>query len=179
MRIVGKVKKEKADFAKLYEGIKNDVVKERIKTSGEWYIENAAKYKCYFFALSIIGIAAPLVVTVLGSVGASKLNEANEIRIWTAVFSVVASFTSTMLVVSRCKEKWTNYRNAVERIKNALVWYSVDDEEDNEKLKKLVTRTERIMKDELNRWNEIAEMDDQKIEKKQDQDMKGIGEKAD
>ena len=45
------------------------------------------------------------------------------------------------------------------------MWYSVDDGEDNEKLKRLVTRTERIMKEELNRWNEIAEMDEQKNER--------------
>lgn len=37
------VKKEKEDFKKLYEGIQNDVVRERIRASGEWYIERATK----------------------------------------------------------------------------------------------------------------------------------------
>lgn len=48
------VKKEKEDFKKLYEGIQNDVVRERIKASGEWYIERATKYKRIFFILSAI-----------------------------------------------------------------------------------------------------------------------------
>ena len=43
------VKKEKEDFKKLYEGIQNDVVRERIRASGEWYIERATKYKRIFF----------------------------------------------------------------------------------------------------------------------------------
>ena len=38
MCMCGTVKKEKEDFKKLYEGIKNDVVRERIRASGEWYI---------------------------------------------------------------------------------------------------------------------------------------------
>ena len=39
MYMGGNVKKEKQDFKKLYEGIQNDVVRERIRASGEWYIE--------------------------------------------------------------------------------------------------------------------------------------------
>ncbi len=52
MCLGGKIKREKVNFAKLYEGIKNDVVRERIKSSGEWYIENAMKYKIWFWVLS-------------------------------------------------------------------------------------------------------------------------------
>ena len=156
MCLGGKIKREKVNFAKLYEGIKNDVVRERIKSSGEWYIENAMKYKIWFWVLSIFGIVAPLVITIISSIEINGKGSAS-IRIVIAVCSVLA--------VSKCKEKWTNYRNAVEQIKSALVWYSVDDGEDNEKLKRLVTRTERIMKEELNRWNEIAEMDEQKNER--------------
>ena len=63
------VKKEKEDFKKLYEGIQNDVVRERIRASGEWYIERATKYKRIFFILSAIGIIAPLLVTVIISAG--------------------------------------------------------------------------------------------------------------
>ena len=164
MCLGGKIKREKVNFAKLYEGIKNDVVRERIKSSGEWYIENAMKYKIWFCVLSIFGIVAPLVITIISSIEINGKVSAS-IRIVIAVCSVLTSFSSTLLAVSKCKEKWTNYRNAVEQIKSALVWYSVDDGEDNEKLKRLVTRTERIMKEELNRWNEIAEMDEQKNER--------------
>ena len=164
MCLGGKIKREKVNFAKLYEGIKNDVVRERIKSSGEWYIENAMKYKIWFWVLSIFGIVAPLVITIISSIEINGKGSAS-IRIVIAVCSVLTSFSSTLLAVSKCKEKWTNYRNAVEQIKSALVWYSVDDGEDNEKFKRLVTRTERIMKEELNRWNEIAEMDEQKNER--------------
>lgn len=62
MCLGGKIKREKVNFAKLYEGIKNDVVRERIKSSGEWYIENAMKYKIWFWVLSIFGAVRKIMI---------------------------------------------------------------------------------------------------------------------
>lgn len=36
---------EKKDFEILYHGISNDILKGRIRTTGEWYINNAYLYK--------------------------------------------------------------------------------------------------------------------------------------
>ena len=63
------------------------------------------------------------------------------------------------------KQYVINTENGVETIKKVGSSLNPDTGEDNEKLKRLVTRTERIMKEELNRWNEIAEMDEQKNER--------------
>ena len=154
------VKKEKEDFKKLYEGIQNDVVRERIRASGEWYIERATKYKRIFFILSAIGIIAPLLVTVIISAGLNHTDGGSDmaVRIVIAACSALASFSSTFMVVLKCKEKWTNYRNTVEQIKSELVYYSIDEETDCERLKKLVDRTEKIMREEHGRWNEILMM---------------------
>ena len=154
------VKKEKEDFKKLYEGIQNDVVRERIRASGEWYIERATKYKRIFFILSAIGIIAPLLVTVIISAGLNHTDGGSDmaVRIVIAACSALASFSSTFMVVLKCKEKWTNYRNTVEQIKSELVYYLIDEETDCERLKKLVDRTEKIMREEHGRWNEILMM---------------------
>ena len=164
MYMSGNVKNEKEDFKKLYEGIQNDVVRERIRASGEWYIERATKYKRIFFILSAIGIIAPLLVTVIISAGLNSTKDGNDMtfRIVIAACSALASFSSTFMVVLKCKEKWTNYRNTVEQIKSELVYYSIDEGTDSERLKKLVDRTEKIMREEHGRWNEILMM--QKIE---------------
>ena len=175
MCMCGTVKKEKEDFKKLYEGIKNDVVRERIRASGEWYIENAAKYRFWFYVFTILGIVAPLAITVISSIGAEG-DGAVVARVAIAVCSVLATFSSTFLAVSKCKEKWTNYRHTVERIKSVLVKYSVEEGEDSEKLRNLVERTEQIMKEEHDRWKEISEKDEQ-VDKKQDRGMKDTGEK--
>ena len=144
----------------MYEGIQNDVVRERIKASGEWYIERATKYKRIFFILSAIGIIAPLLVTVIISAGLNHTDGGSDmaVRIVIAACSALASFSSTFMVVLKCKEKWTNYRNTVEQIKSELVYYSIDEETDCERLKKLVDRTEKIMREEHGRWNEILMM---------------------
>ena len=75
------VKKEKEDFKKLYEGIQNDVVRERIRASGEWYIERATKYKRIFFILSAIGIIAPLLVTVIISAGLNHTDGGSDMAV--------------------------------------------------------------------------------------------------
>ena len=67
MGIGSAIKKEKEDFKYLYKGIENEVVRERIRASGEWYIEHAIKYKRKFYIFSIIGIVAPLLITVINS----------------------------------------------------------------------------------------------------------------
>ena len=157
------VKKEKESFKKLCEGIQNDVVKERIKTSGEWYIENAAKYKRWFFVLSIVGVVAPVLATIISSsglnIGADKEVGGVNMRILAmAVCSALASLASTFMVVTKCKEKWTNYRSTVEQIKSELVFYAVDEGEEREKLKRFVKKVEKVMQEEHGRWNEILKM---------------------
>lgn len=171
MCMCGTIKKEKEDFKKLYEGINNDVVRERIRSSGEWYIKNAAKYKFWFYVFTILGIIAPLAITVISSAKIGVLKDDDVVRVITASCSVLATFSSTFLAVSKCKEKWTNYRHTVERIKSELVRYSVEEGEDKEKLRNLVEKTEQIMKEEHDRWKEISEKDEQ-VNKKQDTGMK-------
>ena len=150
-------RKEKEDFAFLYKQIQNEVVRERIRASGEWYIEYAIKYKRRFFIFSVIGIAAPLLITVFNS-------SSGDTKTLTALCSVSASFSSTFLAVSKCKEKWTNYRDAIELIKKELTLYAIDntidDPKEKDKLKTLVEKTEKIMQEEHDRWNSFLKDND-------------------
>ena len=157
MGIGSAIKKEKEDFKYLYKGIENEVVRERIRASGEWYIEHAIKYKRKFYIFSIIGIVAPLLITVINSKGGATEGTCFfNIRVVTAICSVLASFSSTFLAISKCKEKWTIYRNAVEQIKNALTLYAIEKGDENKRLERLVERTESIMQEEQDRWNTIV-----------------------
>ena len=42
---------EMEDFEILYKNIGNEVIKERIRSSGQWYIERSIRYKRYFYSL--------------------------------------------------------------------------------------------------------------------------------
>lgn len=156
-------RKEKEDFAFLYKQIQNEVVRERIRASGEWYIEYAIKYKRRFFIFSVIGIAAPLLITVFNSCS-------GDAKIMTALCSVAASFSSAFLAISKSKEKWTNYRDAIELIKKELTLYAIDnitdDPEEKDKLKILVEKTEKIMQEEHDRWNSFLKDNDKTESKK-------------
>ena len=43
---------EMEDFEILYKNIGNEVIKERIRSSGQWYIERSIRYKRYFCSLN-------------------------------------------------------------------------------------------------------------------------------
>lgn len=61
------IRKEEDDFKMLYENIPDAILKSRIKSLGEWYIEYACVNKFKFYLFSFIGIIAPLIVTAFNA----------------------------------------------------------------------------------------------------------------
>ena len=94
---------EMEDFEILYKNIGNEVIKERIRSSGQWYIERAIRYKRYFYSLSIISIILPLIISSVNILGASW---ENEVRIVTTIASAIVSMVTGLLTFTKCGEKW-------------------------------------------------------------------------
>ena len=157
---------EMEDFEVLYKNIRNEVIRERIRSSGQWYIERAIRYKRYFYILSIIGIVLPLLIT---SVNVFGCTHENQVRVITAIASAIVSLTTGLLTFTKCGEKWTLYRNTIEMIKSELtVYWAKASTQEEEELIMLVSRLEDIMNKEHNKWNKIQE-EDEKFTSKADE----------
>ena len=149
---------EMEDFEILYKNIENEVIRERIRSSGQWYIERAIRYKRYFYSLSIISIILPLIISSVNILGASW---ENEVRIVTTIASAIVSMVTGLLTFTKCGEKWTLYRSTIEMIKSELTLFwtktPVPDEKD---LANLTYRLEEIMNKEHSRWKKMQQEDD-------------------
>ena len=149
---------EMEDFEILYKNIGNEVIKERIRSSGQWYIERAIQYKRYFYSLSIISIILPLIISSVNILGVSW---ENEVRIVTTIASAIVSMVTGLLTFTKCGEKWTLYRSTIEMIKSELTLFwtktPVPDEKD---LVNLTYRLEEIMNKEHSRWKKMQQEDD-------------------
>jgi len=145
---------EKADFQLLYANIQNEELRNRIRTTGNWYIERAIRCKAQFFILSIAGISFPLFAT-----GANALGDASSgyIRIVTIVCTLMASFSTSLLAFTDCGGNWKMYRKTIENIKRELSSYWAHKSED-ESLKGLMERIEKYMKEENQNWIEDMQM---------------------
>ena len=164
---------EMEDFEILYKNIGNEVIKERIRSSGQWYIERAIRYKRYFYSLSIISIILPLIISSVNILGASW---ENEVRIVTTIASAIVSMVTGLLTFTKCGEKWTLYRSTIEMIKSELTLFwtktPVPDEKD---LANLTYRLEEIMNKEHSRWKKMQQEDD-KITLKSNEKNEETGE---
>lgn len=149
---------EMEDFEILYKNIGNEVIKERIRSSGQWYIERSIRYKRYFYSLSIISIILPLIISSVNILGDSW---ENEVRIVTTIASAIVSMVTGLLTFTKCGEKWTLYRSTIEMIKSELTLFwtktPVPDEKD---LANLTYRLEEIMNKEHSRWKKMQQEDD-------------------
>ena len=152
---------EMEDFEILYKDIENKVVRERIRSAGEWYIDRAIRYKRYFYTLSVIGIIVPLLISCINILG---INYGEQVRVITTVASAVVSFTTSLLTFSKVKEKWTLYRNTIELIKRELTLYAIKKEND-EDLVNLVCDLEELMSEERVRWEKILQDDEESDQK--------------
>jgi len=136
-------KAEKTDFAELYKAIPNEVLKARIRSAGNWYIERAIICKTWFYILEFISIVLPLLISVLNSCGKNNMA--------VTICALSTALVTSLLTFSKCREKWTLYRTTIEQIKRELTLYWVD-EPDDEKLKDLAIRIEGIMEQEHKVW---------------------------
>lgn len=151
-----KNKAEKKEFKELYEKIDDEVLKNRIKTSGEWYIDHAVKYRRYFKILSYISIITPLLLTAITTLGGmSGRMDDFQVKAAMVVLSLLTSLSTSLLSFTRSLDKWTLYRRTIESMKRelALYWKGKTKEDD---LRVLVEKLEKIMEAENDTWCEIS-----------------------
>lgn len=153
---------EMQDFEILYKNIENEVIRERIRTTGQWYIEHAIRYKHYFYILSIVGIVLPLFISSINVIGCDYKNI---IRIITTIASAIVSLSTGILTFMKCGEKWTLYRSTIEMMKRELTLYWVN-ATDEKALENLVYKLEEIMDKEHNKWEKIQQKDENEISEK-------------
>ena len=144
------IRKEEDDFKMLYENIPDAILKSRIKSLGEWYIEYACVNKFKFYLFSFIGIIAPLIVTVFNAL---SIIPGDLVKLVTVICSLVTSFSTSYLALTRCREKWKIYRDAIENIKRLLVLYWSDSIQDSN-LKGLISEIEKLKDTEYKRWSD-------------------------
>lgn len=148
-----KEKEEKEDFEKLYQNIPNEVLKARIKSSGNWYIERAIRFKRLFEILGLISIILPLIISIL--------NNFEKTNLAVSICALLTALVTSLLTFTKCREKWTLYRTTIEQIKRELTLYWVDELND-EKLKELAIKIEDIMAQEHKVWiQDLKERKDQ------------------
>lgn len=144
------IRKEEDDFKTLYENIPDAILKSRIKSLGEWYIEYACVNKFKFYLFSFTGIIAPLIVTAFNTL---SIIPGDLVKLVTVICSLVTSFSTSYLALTRCREKWKIYRDAIENIKRLLVLYWSDSIQDNN-LKCLIGEIEKLKDTEYKRWSD-------------------------
>lgn len=151
------------EFEFLYRGIDNAIVRERIKSTGEWYIRRAKFYKFLFYVFSIISIVLPLVISSVNVLGTGH---ETEIRVVTTITSAIVSLITSLLTFTKCGEKWTLYRSTVEMMKSELALYGCKKQTDAE-LEKLMFKLEKIMNQEHNKWRKMQQEDEVADEKEE------------
>lgn len=144
------IRKEEDDFKTLYENIPDAILKSRIKSLGEWYIEYACVNKFKFYLFSFTGIIAPLIVTAFNAL---SIIPGDLVKLVTVICSLVTSFSTSYLALTRCREKWKIYRDAIENIKRLLVLYWSDSIQDSN-LKGLISEIEKLKDTEYKRWSD-------------------------
>lgn len=150
LRFWRSIRKEKDDFEALYENIPDAILKSRIKSLGEWYIEYACANKFKFYLFSLIGIIAPLIVTAFNAL---NMISGDLVKVVTVICSLTTSFSTSYLALTRCREKWKIYRDAIESIKRLLVLYWSDSIQDNN-LKCLISEIEKLKDTEYKKWSD-------------------------
>lgn len=140
-------KPECNDFEKLYERFDDETMKSRIKSTGEWYIKKALKYKNMYYIFSFINIIFPLVVTVISTgVFGDKY-----IQGITVGLSAGVTLAASSLTFLKCRDKWTLYRHTIEQIKKELALYWVCNKEERKECE-LMKVLEKYMEEEHNEW---------------------------
>lgn len=112
-----KTPKELRNFIeKIHPGISSeDICKERTLDCLKWYSRKAVFYKRFFFILSIINIAAPLI--------SAYIVTRQEYSLIGAVLSSLTTLSASMLALFNVRDKWVTYRSASEYLKSQYTLY--------------------------------------------------------
>ena len=115
--LYSKIAKEEIDKNRfLVDTIKDDNIKNRFKTSLEWFIEKSVKAKYWFFVFSVITIITPVISSII-----LDLQDCDcIIKISVSILSALTSISASFLNLFSCRNNWILYRNQAEKIKHIL-----------------------------------------------------------
>ena len=148
-----RIQEEIKELESLCKNIPVEFIKLRIQEMGKWYIRNAYRNKTRFYMFSYISIIAPLVITAFNTL---NITDNYVVQMVTVICSVITSFSTSCLALTRCLEKWKIYRDSVEHIKSLLTYYWAN-KTDNMALKNLCYDLETLRSVEYKRWTDTYE----------------------
>lgn len=145
---------ERKDIEVLCSAIDDEILRKRMKSSMEWYTENAVKNRRRFYFLSLLTIIMPLLATLInGWVGVPN----SYIKNLVSLCSMLAAVAASSLSLLKCQEKWILYRSTVERMKSLLALYRAG-EIGKKELSTLIQKLEDCMDEEHLEWREMRSM---------------------
>ena len=86
------------------------------------------------------------------------------VKIVTIIRSAFTALSAAFLSLSKCHDKWTLYRSTFEKMKQELSLFQAEKSDDND-LKELVNRLEKLMEEEHIEWLNISKEDGNKNKK--------------
>ena len=100
--------------------------------------------------MSNVAIFCAYIVTAFNAL---NIISGDLVKVVTVICSLITSFSTSYLALTRCREKWKIYRDAIESIKRLLVLYWRDSMQDNN-LKCLISEIEKLKDTEYKKWSD-------------------------
>ena len=100
--------------------------------------------------MSNVAIFCAYIVTAFNAL---NMISGDLVKAVTVICSLITSFSTSYLALTRCREKWKIYRDAIESIKRLLVLYWSDSIQDNN-LKCLISEIEKLKDTEYKKWSD-------------------------
>lgn len=145
---------EREDIEVLCGSIDDEILRQRMKSSMEWYTKNAVKNRRRFYFLSFLTIIMPLLATLInGWVGVPN----SYIKNLVSLCSMLAAVAASSLSLLKCQEKWILYRSTVEGMKRLLSLYRAGEIGKGEFVT-LIQKLEDCMNEEHLKWREMRSM---------------------
>lgn len=121
MKVVKEIKEIKQSMY-LYSDIENEVVRQRIQNSLNWYIRKAVVNKRLYYIFSSISVILPLLATIMYSIDIEIFLKDN-LQIYSALLACATTMTTSGLSLFRFRDYWKEYRQTAEKIKAELFHY--------------------------------------------------------
>jgi len=151
--------KEIKDSKYLYSNIKDDVLRQRIQNSINWYIHKSVFYKRFYYIFSTISILLPLGVTILHSTDSACFLE-NHLQICSAILASATTLTTSILTLFRFQDYWKEYRETAEKLKAELLQFHMGIgkyQDRNQDMMNLAVNVETIILNSKRKEKEIIE----------------------
>lgn len=145
-------RKEILNICYIYEEIKDESIRMRIKNCLEWYIKSACFYRFVHYLFSLVSIILPIFVAVLNSLSDQSS--------WVVtLLSGIVSMCASILTLTKAQERWFLYRTTCENMKRevSLFYGKASPYSEESQEKDLLKALEALMKVENTQWQKQKE----------------------